>query len=262
MKRVIVFLLTLYAVGSAVVVAVGLLGGRIPPSVTTMLTVLAFTFALLHGAVSLGWGRILLLVGLTFGISLLFESVGVATGYIYGPYHYTNKLGPMFLGLVPYLIPLAWFMMMYPSFIIAVRVTPRRWSPGWRALSVAGIGALAMTAWDLVMDPFMVRAGHWVWDVQGAYFGIPLQNYWGWWLTAFVTLGLFILIAKPLPQLAAAEQPITRSAANFERLPVYSYAINALTGLLTDVTLGLDGPALVGFFAMLPWILLALFFAW
>jgi uncharacterized membrane protein len=105
MRRSIGILLTVYALASAAIVTVGLLGGRVPPTVTTLMTVLAFTFALLHGSVRLGWGRTLLLVGLTFGISLLFESVGVATGLIYGPYHYTDRLGPMFLGLVPYLIP-------------------------------------------------------------------------------------------------------------------------------------------------------------
>jgi uncharacterized membrane protein len=39
-------------------------------------------------------------------------------------YHYTALLGPKFLGLVPYLIPAAWFMMNYPSFVIAERLIP------------------------------------------------------------------------------------------------------------------------------------------
>ena len=255
MRKLIQTLLIIYAIASGAVVVYGMVGGRVPPTVTTLLTVLAFAFALLHGSVRLGWSKILLLVGLTFGISLLFESVGVATGLIYGPYHYTHLLGPMFLGLVPYLIPLAWFMMMYPSFIIAARIVPVSW-PGWRrGLAVAAVGALVMTAWDLAMDPFMVMAGHWVWDTQGAYFGIPLQNYWGWWLTSFVTLVLFLLIAKPL----ALFTPLAEFDPSFERLPAYSYAINGLTAILTDVTLGLDGPALVGFFAMLPWFLIAIF---
>ena len=68
--------------------------------------------------------RALRLLALVFVVSLLFESVGVATGWVYGPYHYTDKLGPKFLGLVPYLIPVAWFMMSYPSFVIADRLVP------------------------------------------------------------------------------------------------------------------------------------------
>ena len=111
-----------------------------------------------------------------------------------------------------------------------------------------------MTAWDLAMDPFMVKAGHWVWDIQGAYFGIPLQNYFGWWLTAFVTLGLFILLSKQTLSILTSME-----WAGFDLLVVYVYAINGVNSILTDYNLGLAGPALVGIFAMLPWVLLSLY---
>ena len=50
------------------------------PFFTPLLTLLAFTFAIQHGSQNLGWKRTLLLLLLTFTISLLFECVGVATG--------------------------------------------------------------------------------------------------------------------------------------------------------------------------------------
>ncbi len=218
---------------------------------TPLLTVLAFTFAVLHGSQTLGWKQTLLLLGLTFAISLLFESVGVATGLVYGPYHYTNKLGPKFLGLVPLLIPLAWFMMTYPSYLIARLIIPpikRVWL--WR-ISLAALGGVIMTAWDLAMDPMMVAGGHWVWEQPGAYFGIPLQNYWGWWLTIFVTFWLFLTIARLKPE------PLAESDA-FSRLPVWSYAITGLSSILTDFIFKLDGPPMVGLFAMLSWVVLGL----
>jgi putative membrane protein len=152
---------------------------------TPLVTLTGFSFALLHAGQRQGWQRALLLLALVFIVSLLFESVGVATGWIYVPYHYTNQLGPKFLGLVPYLIPAAWFMMSYPSFVIADRLVPTSWNTSktsrWqRILTLAAVGGLVMTAWDLTMDPIMVAGGNWVWDVKGAYFGIPLQNFWGW----------------------------------------------------------------------------------
>jgi putative membrane protein len=61
-------------------------------------------------------------------------------------------------------------------------------------MSVATIGGLVMTAWDPVMDPAMVAGGNWVWDKDGAYFGIPLQNFWGWWLTILTTFALYLLL--------------------------------------------------------------------
>ena len=85
MRRIIIILLIVYILLTMYVA----LGGPHPGFFTEVLTLLAFSFALLHGSQRMGWGRTLLLLGLTFGVSLLFESVGVATGLVYGPYHYT-----------------------------------------------------------------------------------------------------------------------------------------------------------------------------
>ncbi len=228
------------------------------PGLTPFLTLIAFTFAVLHAGQRWGWVRALLLVGLCFVISLLFESVGVATGLVYGPYHYTSSLGPKFLGLVPYLIPLAWFMMMYPSLVIAQTLARSRGIDGRLGaipvLSAAALGGLVMTAWDLAMDPMMVQAGHWVWDgpaVTRLYFGIPLQNYWGWWLTTFITFALFISLA---PRIRSNGQawPIQPEPV-FDRLVVYSYIVSGLGTIFTAFIIGLDGPAMVGLFAMIPW---------
>jgi putative membrane protein len=219
------------------------------PFFTPLLTLLAFTFAIQHGPQNLGWKHTLLLLGLTFAISLLFECVGVATGKVYGPYYYTDKLGYKFLGLVPLLIPVAWFMMTYPSYVIASRLVPSFKSTQTWKLAVASVGAVVMTAWDLVMDPMMVAGGHWVWEEPGAYFGIPLQNYLGWFLTTFVTFWLFLSLARIHPRQDSSND-------SFNQLPILSYAILGISTILTDFLFGLGGPALVGIFAMLPWVLL------
>jgi uncharacterized membrane protein len=218
---------------------------------TPLLTLLAFIFAILHGSQTLGWKHTLLLLVLTFAVSLLLESLGVATGLIYGPYYYTNKLGYKFLSLVPLLIPVAWFMMTYPSYIIARLIVPKLdkvWL--WR-LAVAALGGVIMTAWDLAMDPMMVAGGHWVWEQPGKYFGIPLQNFWGWWLTIFVTFWLFQTIGRIKPV-----QAISMDA--FGRLAVWSYALTGFSSIMTDAIFTLDGPSMVGVFAMLPWVVLGL----
>jgi len=225
----------------------------VAPSIflTPVSTLTGFTFALLHAGQREGWRRALRLLALVFGVSLLFESVGVATGLVYGPYHYTAKLGPLFLGLVPYLIPVAWFMMSYPSFVIADRLIPADWKRWQRILSVAAVGGLVMTAWDLIMDPVMVAGGHWVWDdllsnSNGAYHGIPLQNFWGWWLTVFTTFTLYLLISG---------KGTKRDDEKFDRWAVASYAITALGIVLASFVSGVGGLALVGFFAMMPWVI-------
>jgi uncharacterized membrane protein len=248
LRRITLSLLVLYALITAYSILGRPLG--IAPSrfVTPLVTLSGFTFALLHSGQREGWGRALRLLALVFGVSLLFESVGVATGRIYGPYHYTNQLGPLFLGLVPFLIPLAWFMMSYPSFVIASWLEPSGWKRWQRILIVAAMGGLVMTAWDLVMDPIMVAGGHWIWDTQGAYFGIPLQNFWGWWLTTFTTFVLYLWLFG---------RDVKAAQAGFDRLALWSYLVTGVGIVVVAFVSGLGALALTGLFAMLPWAIAA-----
>ena len=245
LRRITLVLLILYALITLYSILGRPLGIAPARIITPLVTLAGFAFALVHAGQREGWSRALRLLALVFGVSLLFESVGVATGWVYGPYHYTNKLGPLFLGLVPYLIPAAWFMMSYPSFVIAERLVPSGWKRWQRALGVAAVGGLAMTAWDLVMDPIMVAGGHWVWDVQGAYFGIPLQNFWGWWLTVFTTFALYLWMSG---------KEVKPAQARFDRLALGSYLVTALGIVLAAGLSGAGALALIGFFAMLPWV--------
>ena len=128
MKRSLLFrktstlLLALYSFVVAYIVLSFFFGIEYRPFFTPFSTMILFIFAVDHSSQQLGWKTALLLLASTFVVSLIFESVGVATGWVYGDYAYTDKLGFKFLGLVPLLIPIAWFMLSYPSFIIATRL--------------------------------------------------------------------------------------------------------------------------------------------
>lgn len=221
----------------------------LPPS-----TLAFFLFSLGHAVWSWGSRRALLLLALTLGISFAFEAVGVRTGRIFGPYHYTERLGPLLFGLVPPLIPIAWFMMIYASQDLVERVVDARGTSRLgNAVWLAALSALATTAWDLVMDPIMVAGGHWVWEVDGGYFGIPLQNYVGWLVTTFTILLLFRLFTLRM-------QPRPWGACDrfFASLPVGAYAITWLGNVALALELGLHGPAMAGFFGMGSFALLGL----
>jgi putative membrane protein len=226
---------------------------RVMDWLTPVNTLVLFAFAIMHGAQRYGWKRILLMVVTVSAVSLAFESYGVATGKVYGPYHYTDTLGPKFLGLVPLLIPVAWFMMMYASYLMADLVVPAGYgSPTSRRLLVAAAAGVAMTAWDLGMDPMMVGGGHWVWETQGAYFGVPLHNFWGWWLTTFTALALYLILADTLIKQPVNTKTIPASWA------IYAYAITGISTVWVNFIFDLEGPGLVGLFAMLPWVIAGL----
>jgi putative membrane protein len=85
-------------------------------------------------------------------------------------------------------IPLGWLMMLPPSWAVAQAITDRI-KPRWEFPTFVGLSALAMTAWDLFLDPMMVTWEMWVWDNPASYFGIPWINYLGWLLvSALITI--------------------------------------------------------------------------
>ena len=61
-------------------------------------------------------------------------------------------------------------------------------------------GAVLMVSWDLSLDPGASTIGKaWIWIDAGAFFGVPLQNFFGWYLTVFLFLALFAWYQAPRP---------------------------------------------------------------
>ena len=252
-KLALIFLMIFALLTTLMVVHLAL--GMVNPAWTIFsATAACFLFTVFHAGARLGWKQALTLVLLSFLVSLLFESVGVGTGWIFGPYHYSENLGLKFLGLVPYIIPFAWFMMMYPAFLMAHWLAPKPTGRLSRALVVAATTGVIMTSWDLLMDPLMVQGGHWVWEIQGAYFGIPIQNFWGWWLTTFVIVVVFLLLSPEQIRSAGWERV---ADGRWDGWAFLSFFVTGLGSGVAAATNALAGPALVGLFAMGPWLLLA-----
>jgi len=148
-------------------------------------TLVFVLFAVSHCLELEGVPRTVVFFTVSAVVSYLMEEIGVRTGVIYGAYHYSDQLGAK-LGHVPVIIPLAWFMMIYPSWRVAGALAGDCLARPAVALTVqAALAALVMTAWDMVMDPGMAAAGNWTWEQGGAYFGVPAHNYVGWLATTF-----------------------------------------------------------------------------
>ena len=109
-------------------------------------------------------------------LTWLAEFAGSSWGFPFGQYHYSNLLRPQVLG-VPLWIPLAWLMMLPPSWAAASALLGKH---ARRRLVFALVSAAALTAWDLLLDPQMVAWGFWGWNAPSGYFGIPWSNYLGW----------------------------------------------------------------------------------
>lgn len=158
------------------------------PALTTA-SVLLFAAAMLVDAASThGVAAALVLLVVAGGGGLLAETIGVHTGVPFGRYDYTGTLGFEIAG-VPILVPLAWIMMAWPAWNVARRLVGRH---GRTATIV--VGAWALTAWDVFLDPQMVDAGHWRWEATTPALpgveGIPLSNFGGWLLVSLLMMAV------------------------------------------------------------------------
>jgi putative membrane protein len=104
----------------------------------------------------------------------------------------------------------------------------------WRWSVVA---ALFLVAWDVSMDPAMVHTAHWTWGsgqqfrdaglpqwlvaffTRDAFYGMPLSNWGGWFLTGLVVSRVMLAIMPP-SVVAARIAP--------SRLPIVLYAANGI----------------------------------
>jgi putative membrane protein len=197
-----------------------------------MMTIFLLLFSLFHAWYMLGGRHALIFFAITAVVSWAFEQIGVATGLIYGGYHYTALLGPK-LGHVPLLIPLAWFMMIYPSYVIANLIAdaaPTGTRGGLRrVIWLALLSGMVMTAWDLVMDPLLSGGvmQAWVWEQGGAYFGVPAQNFVGWLATTFTVYLLYRLYERRV-----APRPLGPILPDIAALPLVAYGAMMVSDML------------------------------
>ncbi len=136
-------------------------------------------------------------VGAAGALGYAVEVAGVATGRPFGHYTYTAKLGPGWRG-VPFMVVVSWAMMSRPAWTVAGLLTRSR---TLRPLVAAG----ALTAWDVYVDPRMVREGYWVWPQGGRYEGIPAQNFLGWFVTAAGVFAVWSCVDHDAPGTGSAD---------------------------------------------------------
>jgi uncharacterized membrane protein len=118
-------------------------------------------------------------------ISFLWEFVGVETGVPFGQYSYTSALGPM-IGPVPIFIPLLWCALGY--FCMQA-------SDHYIAASAL------MVSLDLSFDPVFSTSLHlWIWQSPAQYFGVPLSNFFGWFIASLTFFAMFYYVTRHRPR--------------------------------------------------------------
>jgi uncharacterized membrane protein len=161
---------------AAAQVAYGRVRPAPPPAATRAIVGLMLATSAAEAADARGRARGLGLVGAAGAVGFAAELAGVATGRPFGAYRYSDRLGPR-VGGVPLLAAAAWALLARPAWVVAGLLAPRRRAR--RAVRVA-LAAGALTAWDVFLDPRMVREGYWTWPGGGRYEEVPASNFLGW----------------------------------------------------------------------------------
>jgi uncharacterized membrane protein len=196
-------------------------------------------FALIHGAMFYRARGVLVFVGICLVVGNIFENLGVRTGFPFGHYFFTDVMGPKIL-VVPILLGLAYVGMAYLSWTLALLILKQTERPlfGSRAVTLPLVASASMVSWDLSMDSVwstIVRA--WIWRQGGIYFGVPLTNFLGWFVTGYVLYQLFALYLRERP---AAENRLPDAYWN---MAVIFYALSAAGDLL--LLIPQTGPSVV-----------------
>ncbi len=156
-------------------------------------------FAIVHGIRRYGWRHFVVFFIVAFVISWSYETLSILTGFPFGHYVYTDKLGPK-LWLVPLLIMPAYFSM----------------------------GYIAWTIGHILLDRFD-NPGSRIWRDGGSYFGVPLVNFLGWYLCVFTIYLMFALYLQRSAEWTRATNLGDRSTWT---LPALMYAAVMLPRLL------------------------------
>jgi putative membrane protein len=168
----------------------------IPRTAIVALDVLsAMAFALIDGARHYRLRGILVFASLCLLVGNFTENLSIYTGFPFGHYYFVELMGPK-LFQVPVLLGLAYIGMSYVSWTLARAIVGKPHAPvtGLRSLGLPLVASFIMVAWDLAQDPVWATVLHgWVWRDGGAWFGVPVSNYLGWFGTVFTIYLLFAL---------------------------------------------------------------------
>jgi putative membrane protein len=227
-------------------------------------TALIFIVVFLYAVERYGKRNALIFFVVTSVVSLFFENLSVVTGFPFGFYHYSPSLGVL---AVPLIIIFEYFAMGYLSWILAHILTGQysKKLEGKQIFIVPLIATFIMVMWDLTVDPISATLqGLWVWTYPGPFFGIPISNYFGWFLVVYIFLQILALYLSKYDTIKPEKVEAISNKPFWSEAPVIygTMAMGTILSIfyvLNDITIDM---ALITFFTMVFVALLALINVW
>lgn len=167
----------------------------------------ALPLVIVHSVRRYGWKGATFFFIVTYILSNFWENLSIYTGFPFGNYHYT---GDPKLIEVPVFIGIAYISLGYTCMQVANSIfgeIDTRLNKVSSALVFSIMAAICMTVYDLATDPqASTLISAWVWEDGGAFFGVPVKNFMGWWFCTFSFYLPFALFLKKNPTLVQKEK--------------------------------------------------------
>lgn len=125
--------------------------------------------------------------------AIIIETIGIATGFPYSEFFYGEELGFKLFGLTPWTVFFAFTPLVLGAAFYAKKFLTKN---NFSAKKFFILSTLILVATDLILDPVAANLGFWFWVEEGIYYGIPLQNYFGWVLSGFIATLIYYYFNK------------------------------------------------------------------
>ncbi|MEW6681567.1 MAG: carotenoid biosynthesis protein [Nitrospirota bacterium] len=162
----------------------------VPTHQVLVLMVTAVCLALIHGSMRYGARGMLVFLLLSSGVGLLMENASIAIGSPFDRYHYTNFFHAPMIGRVPLDVGVLYFGMGYTAWVIGNILLDKadaRLNQRLNRIALPVVAAFVLAMWDVVLDPTSSTIHNvWIWHNSGGYFGVPLTNFVGWYVVAYL----------------------------------------------------------------------------
>ena len=148
----------------------------------------------------------------------IMETIGINTGWPFGPYHYADDiLGPKLPGGVPVMVPLSYFMNSYPVFVLSNFLffqVAYSWPHKFIEIAfIPAINTFLNVCFDMAIDPSTTHLKYYIWEdytncnifqpsskeYAETYFCVPIVNFKGWFITTGILYYPFYLYLKYAP---------------------------------------------------------------
>lgn len=182
--------------------------------------------AVFHGVPSLGVRNVVMIIVVGMLVSLFFEASGANFGWFFSKYTYTEFIpGPKLFGFNVYSM-IAYGIGVYLIWAVAqaaVQQYDNHFKKGDVVLIPVIAGAL-FAAVDYATDPLLatISQTH-IWEEEGVYYGIPWQNYIGWYIMAYVIYQVIAIILWAQDRKGQLQAPPVAGKKRFWLCPVLTY---------------------------------------